>query len=73
MFFLLEEGQNFLFGGTDGLIGNPVNQVRNTQFLAPFLEPFLDLFLEYTRHPHDPQQATVSSNELALEAIRNYF
>ena len=66
MFFLLEEGHNFLLTGPNSLIGNPVNQIRDTQFLAPFLEPFLELFLKHRRHPHEPQEATVSTDELAL-------
>ncbi len=69
MLFLRQEGQNFLLGGTNSLIRNPVNQIRDTQFLAPFLEPFLELFLEHRRHPHEPQEATVSTDELALADI----
>jgi hypothetical protein len=37
MLFLLEEGQNSLFGCTDTLIGDPVDQIRYAYFLGPLL------------------------------------
>ena len=47
MLFLLEEGQNFLLGGANSLIANPVKKVRNTQYLvrAEFSDGLLELAL----------------------------
>ena len=63
MLLLLQKRQDLFLGHADGFIGNPVDKVFDTQFLAALIDLVCKLLLQVFGHPHEPHDPAFTVEE----------